>query len=39
MTSSYSVQIHYIFLGNNFILGCNNSLANSLVRYELKCLS
>ena len=26
------------FLGNWFLLGCNHSLANSLLHYELKCL-
>ena len=32
-------DLHYkIFLGNKFLLGCNHSLANSLLYYGLKCL-
>ena len=26
------------FLGNGFLLGCNYSLANSLLHHEIKCL-
>ena len=26
------------FLGNEFLLGCNHNLANSLLNHELKCL-
>ena len=43
MTGSYFMQNSVVrsalyFLGNEFLLGCNHSLENSLLHYELECL-